>query len=605
MFRFQAHEKATRTKIKLLESKLKEAKDSNNSRSQSALQTSNAEDKYKTKVLSLERSIEFHKQKNAELTKKLAQDQESNATLQQKYTKLQHKVSQLEKTLKEAQASRISSAQKLETGRTNRADLNENLQSFMSTQEKPLDLADLKEDGKHTPESSRLVEKHSASKGENEEGDTKRKKSPEVLRDIQNNSKSIAQNLSKTKFPSSKVAANDPAESKKTNITTASQAASAKPTTTFNDEVRVLLTVIEAIVSCLKSSSSTHNQSTLQESPNKSQLSPRKSEDSSPKAANIGNLLYPGCQILLPALTELTHLIPKPLTIKEGHIVLELFYQLLNHAFKTRNTESISPKKAGLRSTSATKHAYNELVSVSDNRALLDHDLAPQTEHWRKFVRNTKLNPTAILGAKASANLKDPCIQLFPNSEIQKEVVRTLATYLTTSETTILASKKPSDELTSLDENPDAKYAHILRLLSLLCTLYLTRNKKEQINALQGLIKDLTNDNYIIADFLKEYFIENDGISLIFWLMKEAADELAVMNSLADLFLILGSNGHHYLPFIHQISANDKIKVNPNPNPKSLTSKPQLDSALGHDYQRGQSRNLRETLRYLPKSHLS
>ena len=561
MIRFNTHDKTTRAKLKIFESKIKEMRDSSHAKGSIATQNSSNEDKYKSKILSLERSNEVLKQRTTELTKRLTQEQEGNNELQQKITKLKQKISQLERSLKDSQASKLSSSHKgdeSQSGLTSQQDQPEE-SKLLSTLERPLDLADLRVESKENQANAgQANEKRSPKKSPVKSGGAEETGIRAVLRDT--NQKNVVQNLSKTKFSQDKIA-QEVVDSKKVT----GQTVVNKPTAIGGyEEIRVLLSALEAVIDCVKTNKLF-----------RSQLSPRKTklnidEEEFP-IAELGQLLGTKAQILLPAFAELSHLITKPNSSKETHIILEIFHALLNYSFKNNlEQESLqltSTKRENILGSGSKKDKTLQDISVSHNRSLSDHDMSAQTEYWKRYARNNKISPHAILGHKPSANFRESCLQLFPDSETQKEIIRIISSCITASEVVIKSPntskvEKDFENVESIEESSDGiKFLYMQRLLGYLSIIFLTKNKKEFMSSIQGLIKDLTAENYIIAEFLKRYFVRNDGVSLLFWLLRESAEDQVLMNSLADLLLILGSNGKHYLPFINQISTHSNIKV--------------------------------------------
>ena len=521
------------------------------------------EEKLRAKALSLERSNEMFKQKNNDLTKKLSQEQEASLVLKQKNTRLQQKITQLERSLKESQATHVPSTQKKQDHPqpTRPQEDHEQQHSVFDPEEKPLDLADLKEEDKEStlsgPNQSPQQPNDSLQRSPPQR---KNQRATEPLTETHSNTKAVAQNLAKTKFPTSKSSKENHDTKKATLIT---QVTASKPAVNLHDEVKVLLGVLETFVQTVKSTPPSIG-SPKRASPIKPGLSPGKSssEVASNSKVDIGEMLYPMSQTLLPALTELMHLLNKPFHPKDLSGLLELFYQLLSYSYKTRNAIGspieLSSRRGLAHTSDSRRDLLAEMVSVSDSQSFLKRDMTPQTEHWRKLSRNSKVSTSILAGTKSAANTIDPCLQLFPNIDIQKEVVRILSVFVANSET---VSSTPDSEESKEELTSALKYTYILRVLSNLCTLYLTRSKREHLGAVQGLTKDLNSENHVLAGCLKEYFVEKDGIGLVFIIINSSAEDYALMNAITDLFLLLGSNGDHYLPFIQAISTYERIKV--------------------------------------------
>lgn len=551
--RFNAHDKATRAKMKIFEAKLKEMRDSSHAKVTQAAQNSSNEEKVKSKILSLERSNELLKQRANELSKKLTQEQDENNELQQKITKLKQRITHLEKSLKESQASKLSSSQKTEENQPLLVSQQAQAEEFKSvnTQERPLDLADLKVEKENTTVTGQIIERKSPQKSPTKGSEDTGVKG--ALKEAVNQ-KNAVQNLSKTKF------SHDTVDSKKATTQTTATTASKPANICGYEEVKVLLNALESIIDCVKTNKFT-----------RPQQSPRKSlqyDDDELSKLELGHLLSPRAQTLLPAFAELTHLITKPNSYKDTHIIMELFHVLLNFSFKNNlEQELVSPskKRESNFGSGGKKDRTLQDVSVTLNRSIADHDLFIQTEYWKRFSRNNKITPSAIIGQKPSANLRESCLQLFPNAEIQKEIIRIITSFITSSDTVLKNPNKLEKDLENMDAGEEASEAikclYMQRLLGYLCVLFLTKNKKELLGAIQGVSKDLTVENYAVAEFLKQYFVKCDGVNLLCWLLRECAEDEVIMSSLADLLLILGSNGKHILSFVAQISNHVNLKV--------------------------------------------
>jgi hypothetical protein len=299
------NEKTTKAKIKTFETKIKDFKASSSS-------NTNAEEKHKFKIASLEKTIEFLKLKTQDLEKKFTLEQEAKNNLTKKNEKLTQKVTTLEKSLHEAQQKSLMAS-------TEKKEKEDELNAYLgSTHEKPLEVLDLNASHKQVID-------------ENEEGGCCSDDEDEKLQQsgpAKEEKPSVTKKTSKVlTFENSQT---EPAKKKVVSKT-------------GSEDVRVLLNVIHNMVTSIKSTVPVITQTnagrpTATPQDRQSYGSPSKGGSPSlsleEKSCDLGEIFFPCFNNLVGNLTELLPMLSKPYNIKHIFTVVELYYRLLNFFFK-------------------------------------------------------------------------------------------------------------------------------------------------------------------------------------------------------------------------------------------------------------------------------
>lgn len=230
----------------------------------------------------------------------------------------------------------------------------------------------------------------------------------------------------------------------------------------------------------------------------------------------------------------------------------------------------------------------NEIMMPDQTpKGSFDVNFTPQTEYWKKLIKIAKplqkskasndfqssVLQSLTKDNKAQTNKQNNnYIQLFAEELVQKEVVSILKKFLDSTEFMLKSGEKDTNT------NPNAstisivtfhtnlnletqKYLQITRLYVSLTVALLARSKKEQLLGLQSLIVDLNIDNVKIAEFLRLFLIENDGLNILLWIMKSQISDFDIVQITSDILLSLNYNGAHYRAFIETISRDENIVV--------------------------------------------
>jgi len=226
------------------------------------------------------------------------------------------------------------------------------------------------------------------------------------------------------------------------------------------------------------------------------------------------------------------------------------------------------------------------MVASQTSKTTFELNFTPQTEYWKKIIKTTKPLQKSKFGAdlqssvmsslaknnKAVQNKQDKdnaYIHLFGEELIQKEIITIFKKYLDSTELMLRGNDdkiNPSASVNSVIVKPNMtletqKYMQITRLYTSLSTVLLAGNRKEQLLGLQSLVVDLNVDNPKIAEFLRVFLIENDGLNVLFWILQNFVDDFEVLQVATDILLSLNYNGAHYRSFIETISKEENIEV--------------------------------------------
>ena len=333
--RLVAVEKDSKIKIKLLESKFKEIKEQSNNKA-------NNEEKLKTKIHTIEKNNEFLKMKVVDSEKKLAAELELKANSLAKNTKLQQKITTLEKSMKDLQDSK---SQLL----TPKPGTNE-FMTYLSPSfsEKPLEMIDL-----NTSHTVREATQRETTQRETTQRETTQREQLQNQRSLEEDyahyeeklnesninlkSSSVGRSLSK------KLLTNENMAGKKKIIS--------KTTSSTNDEIKVLLGIIHSMIICLKSTLPVfiNGQKNLTECSiglnenlgledsrvevvDHSQQTFMIDEDEN--QIDLGEIFYPCVNNLTAQIIEITPLLNKQYNIQHLFSVIEMFYKLINFVLK-------------------------------------------------------------------------------------------------------------------------------------------------------------------------------------------------------------------------------------------------------------------------------
>ena len=163
-------------------------------------------------------------------------------------------------------------------------------------------------------------------------------------------------------------------------------------------------------------------------------------------------------------------------------------------------------------------------------------------------------------------------LQLFSNDEIQRELINVFKEFVDSS-ALILRNKysenSNKDEIIILDDIKNTtvnietqKYLKMTRIYVCLIIVLFSSIKREQLDSLQSILDDLNTENVKIGEYLKIFFIDNDGIHILFWVVSLNMDDLELIQIATDILLTLCSNGPHYKNFIRDISLDERVLVN-------------------------------------------
>jgi len=209
-----------------------------------------------------------------------------------------------------------------------------------------------------------------------------------------------------------------------------------------------------------------------------------------------------------------------------------------------------------------------------------DVNFVPQTEYWKKVIKIAKPLQSSKIGidplSKESKGVKNKPdfvrIHLFTEEIVQKEVLSILKRFLDSTEFMLNSGSNTEKE----EKNPNLievvsfhtklnletqKYLQVTRLYGSLIAILLARTKKEQISGLQSLMVDLNVENVKFAEFLRLFFIENDGLNILFWIMKTHVEDFDILQVTVDILSCLNIDGAHYQQFIEVLGKEENIKV--------------------------------------------
>jgi len=536
--RLLTHEKSTKLKIKQFEIHVKEIKAHSVRTSGSGM----TDDKSQYKISSLEKSNEFLMHKIHEIEKRLLTEQESRQNLGQKNQRLTNKIALLEKSLKDSQGS-IS----LVEGET------EVLQVSKSENKVPgvieFSTAEINEDnfeeGKQRGRSASAEEEE----GVENNGNILLKKKKGVLKKTKDDISPIGGGVKKK--------------------TTTVKAA---PTSEF----KVLLNVVHSLIVCLKSTLPVF----MQDGGDK-----KNEEEKIP--VDLGEVFYPSFDHLVGNLTELLPIIGKQYDSKYVASIVEVYYKLINFFFKfkiQRRFENITAENR-LLSEYEIQNSSDKIKTMQDHvneimvasgqgpREIAELNFNPQTEYWKKLMKLAKplQSQNALDNKENKAKLvskPDYMIKLFSEDIVQKEILTIFKRFLDSTEFMLKGAEKETNPNvisvvsfhTQLNLETQ-KYLQITRLYSALTSILLAKSKREQILGLQSLMVDLNVENAKIAEFLRLFFVENDGLNILFWVLENNMSEVDVIQFAADVLVSLNCSGAHYSSFVETISKQENIQV--------------------------------------------
>ena len=288
MKRLVSHEKSTKLKIKQFEAQVKEIKSN-----LSSVSVSGSDEKFKSKVSSLEKNNDFLKNKLQELERKLVEEQEAAS---KKNKNLLKKISLLEKNIKDLEGDQM-------TG-----------QAITHAGSEPTSLQKLDEkqpEGKTKAQSSERADNNmqrgrSLSPQEQEElekgGDSLKKSSKLLIKRSTKNG----------------VIETSPGGVSKKKVSTVK--------TAQTSEFKVLLNVVHSLIVCLKS--------TLPIFAKSLEVKEFKEKNEEEHPLDLGEIFYPCFDSLIGNLTELLPIIGKQYDPKSLSSIVEIYYRLINFFFK-------------------------------------------------------------------------------------------------------------------------------------------------------------------------------------------------------------------------------------------------------------------------------
>ena len=170
-----------------------------------------------------------------------------------------------------------------------------------------------------------------------------------------------------------------------------------------------------------------------------------------------------------------------------------------------------------------SKDHVDEIMSGSHLvESLIHKDLVPMTDYWKKVlktpIKDKKKADLVII--REDQPIDGPLVRLFPSQDVQKEIVRLLLLFISTSNIMLVSkpSQDPHEETKSGEpeqfvvevkkELPleSIKSLLTMRLLSSLIVLLLSRVTKDLTTVLESLRSDLNGDTSKLSKFLKHYF---------------------------------------------------------------------------------------------------
>jgi len=353
-----------------------------------------------------------------------------------------------------------------------------------------------------------------------------------------------------------------------------------KKTTTVKaaptSEFKVLLNVVHSLIVCLKSTLPVF----MQDGGDK-----KNEEEKIP--VDLGEVFYPSFDHLVGNLTELLPIIGKQYDSKYVASIVEVYYKLINFFFKfkiQRRFENITAENR-LLSEYEIQNSSDKIKTMQDHvneimvasgqgpREIAELNFNPQTEYWKKLMKLAKplQSQNALDNKENKAKLvskPDYMIKLFSEDIVQKEILTIFKRFLDSTEFMLKGAEKETNPNvisvvsfhTQLNLETQ-KYLQITRLYSALTSILLAKSKREQILGLQSLMVDLNVENAKIAEFLRLFFVENDGLNILFWVLENNMSEVDVIQFAADVLVSLNCSGAHYSSFVETISKQENIQV--------------------------------------------
>jgi len=302
---------------------------------------------------------------------------------------------------------------------------------------------------------------------------------------------------------------------------------------------------------------------------------------------DLGEVFYPSFDHLVGNLTELLPIIGKQYDSKYVASIVEVYYKLINFFFKfkiQRRFENITAENR-LLSEYEIQNSSDKIKTMQDHvneimvasgqgpREIAELNFNPQTEYWKKLMKLAKplQSQNALDNKENKAKLvskPDYMIKLFSEDIVQKEILTIFKRFLDSTEFMLKGAEKETNPNvisvvsfhTQLNLETQ-KYLQITRLYSALTSILLAKSKREQILGLQSLMVDLNVENAKIAEFLRLFFVENDGLNILFWVLVNNMSEVDVIQFAADVLVSLNCSGAHYSSFVETISKHENIQV--------------------------------------------
>jgi len=194
----------------------------------------------------------------------------------------------------------------------------------------------------------------------------------------------------------------------------------------------------------------------------------------------------------------------------------------------------------------------------------------PQTEYWKKLMKIAKplQSQTALDNKENKPKPNGNVIKLFSEDIVQKEILSIFKRFLDSTEFMLRGAEKETNPNvisvvsfhTQLNLETQ-KYLQITRLYSALTSILLAKSKKEQVLGLQSLMVDLNVENAKIAEFLRLFFVENDGLEILFWAIRNNMNEFDVALAGTEILSSLNCGGAHYQNYIETMSKQENIQI--------------------------------------------
>ncbi len=203
----------------------------------------------------------------------------------------------------------------------------------------------------------------------------------------------------------------------------------------------------------------------------------------------------------------------------------------------------------------------------------------PQTDYWKKIIKTSKPLQKGKVNTELQSSLfrsinkenknpnnrtTDACLNIFVEETIQKEITSLLKKFLDQTEFMLRKDNANQESMISFHTSLNLetqKYLQMARVYVALIVLLLSKSKKEQIQSINSLLVDLNSENPKVAEFLKMFFVENEGLDIVLWQLENSSDDMQAAQVITDLLLCLNINGSHYKSFIDQISKDEVIRV--------------------------------------------